>query len=64
MSATKINTGVYQYRGCWIVNNHDSETYVGWWQISDINDVLGESEYYPTKRAAMAAIDADPPKGC
>jgi hypothetical protein len=62
--ATKIGTGTYHYRGVEITAKHDSEDYRGWWQIRDLNDVNGlDYDYWPTKRAAMAAIDLDPPAG-
>lgn len=63
MKATKLNAGCYNYRGCRIEQDFDSETYCGWWAIYDLDDAWQDREYYPTKRSAMAAIDADPPRG-
>jgi hypothetical protein len=62
-SATKIAAGVYEYRGCRIEQDFDSETYNGWWAIYDLDDALMEREFYPTKRAAMEIIDRWPPAG-
>jgi hypothetical protein len=62
-SATKIGRGCYDYRGCRIEQDFDSEFYAGWWAIYDLDCAYQDREYYQTKRAAMAAIDADPPAG-
>jgi hypothetical protein len=59
MNATKIRPGVYNYRDCMIDQNWDSESYGGWWQVTDLNDLGNGGDHFPTKRAAMAAIDAD-----
>jgi hypothetical protein len=60
--AARLGPGVYIYRGCDIRIDHDSEDYAGWWATYDPGDVE-VANFYPTKRAAMAAIDADPPAG-
>ena len=62
-SATKIAAGCYNYRGCRIELDTDSEFFAGWWGIYDLDNAYQEREFYPTKGAAMAAIDADPPVG-
>jgi hypothetical protein len=62
-TATKLAAGCYNYRGCRIEQDWDSEFYQGWWAIYDLDDPLMEREFYSTKRAAMAAIDGDPPIG-
>ena len=64
--ATKLGPGSYVYRGCLITIDHDSETYSGWWMIADkspwgVGWDLDNVEYFPTKRAAMSAIDSQPP---
>lgn len=61
--ATKLAAGSYDYRGCRIEQDFDSETYAGWWAVYDLDDVYMEREFYPTKRSAMRAIDDDPPAG-
>jgi hypothetical protein len=60
-SARRLGAGVYLYRGIEIRNDHDSEDYAGWWATYAPGDADPE-DYWPTKRAAMAAIDADPPR--
>ena len=57
--ATRLAAGYYEYRGCVITQNHDSADYVGWWMIHEVG-CSDDFDYYPTKRAAIAAIDADP----
>lgn len=62
MSATRLAAGCYEYRGCRIEQDFDSEMHYGWWSIYDLDDVWMEKEFYPTKRAAMKAINDDPPE--